>query len=264
MYDRFADESKFKIARHILEELEGRGEEGFLIQRKIATKLALLRRIPDENVPDRDAASSALRRLKALAVEQKLIVKKAKADSADRKRKAEEMAAKKSARDKTLRELHVRFCDMARADEDPQSRGYDLENLLKELFGAWEINYRPPYRTATEQIDGSFRFEGFDYIVEARWRKTQPTYGDLAAFKGKVDGKLSSTRGLFVSMPGFRDETIDRLAVGATSNVLLMDGQDLAMILEQRFELPDALSTKIKKASQEGVIYFPLVKVLRG
>jgi len=262
MYDRFAEESKYKIARHILEELEGKGEEGYLIQRKIATKLALLRRVPDENVQDKDAATAALRHLKALAVEQKLIVKKAKADAEDRRRKSEEKAARKSARDGALQQLHTRLCEMATANEDPHARGYDLEGLLRELFAAWEIDYRPPYRTATEQIDGSFRFEGFDYIVEARWRKSPPTYGDLAAFKGKVDGKLSSTRGLFVSMPGFRDETVDRLAVGTTSNILLMDGLDLAMILEQRFELPDALSTKIKKASQEGVIYFPLARLI--
>jgi len=217
MYDRFADESKYKIARHILEELENKEEEGLFVQRRIATELAKLRRIPDQNVLDMDAATTALRRLKKLAVDQRLVIKRAKADASSRKGKSERKAAERSARNIALRELHSRFCDMIKRDEDPQLRGYGLETLLKELFGAWEINYRPPYRTSTEQIDGHFRFEGFDYLVEARWRKDQPSFADLATFKSKVEGKLASTRGFFVSMAGFRDETIVRLTTARSS-----------------------------------------------
>lgn len=263
MYDRFADESKYKIARHILEELENKGEEGLLMQRRIATELAKLRRVPDQNVLDMDAATAALRRLKKLAVDQRLIVKKERADASSRKGESERKAAERSARNIALHELHSRFCDMIKVNEDPQLRGYGLESLLKELFGVWEIDYRPPYRTPTEQIDGHFRFEGFDYLVEARWRKDQPSFADLATFKSKVEGKLASTRGFFVSMAGFRDETIVRLTTGATSSVLLMDGQDLALILEQLVSLPDALAAKIRKASQEGIVHFPLTR-LRG
>ena len=263
LYDRFADESKFKIARNVIEELENRGEEGLLVQRRIVTGLAKLRRVPDENVPDMDAATTALRRLKELAISQKLIVKKTEADAAARRKAAQRMAAEKSSRTAALRVLHARFCAMVKADDDPQLRGYGLEHLLKELFAVWEIEYRPSYRTATEQIAGAFRFDGFDYLVEARWRKEQPTLKQLSSFKELVGAKFRSTRGLFVSMPGFRTATVDELRVGTTSNVLLMDGHDLALILEQKVALPDALSAKIKKASQEGIVYFPLAG-LRG
>jgi hypothetical protein len=225
------------------------------------TELAKLKRVPDASVPDMDAATAALRTLKELAVDQRLLVREEQGDADARRAAAEREAAERAARPAALRRLHERFCGMARAAEAPQARGYGLEDLLKELFCAWEIEYRPPYRTATEQIDGHFRFEGFDYLVEARWRKEPPNFADLAAFKAKVDGKFASTRGLFVSMPGFRDETVSRLAVGATSSILLMDGQDLALILEQLVGLPDALVVKIRKASQEGVIWFPLTRL---
>src|SRR5437667_6220709 len=74
LYDRFADESKYKITRHVLSELDGIGEEGFLTQRRIVTELCKLRDIPDPTVPDMDAARQALRWLKQLAVGQNLVI----------------------------------------------------------------------------------------------------------------------------------------------------------------------------------------------
>ncbi|MBC7345116.1 MAG: hypothetical protein H5U03_06845 [Clostridia bacterium] len=56
MYDRFADESKYKIIRHVLAELDALREQGFLVQRRIVTELCKLRNVPDESVPDRNAA----------------------------------------------------------------------------------------------------------------------------------------------------------------------------------------------------------------
>jgi hypothetical protein len=73
VYDRYADESKFKIARHVLSELDS-VEGGHLIQRKIVTELCKLKKVPDQNVPDMDAAIEALRWLKELAVGQKITV----------------------------------------------------------------------------------------------------------------------------------------------------------------------------------------------
>jgi hypothetical protein len=77
-YDRHSDESKYKIARGVLSDLDAMGDEGHLIQRRLVTQLAMLRKPPDENVPDMDAAISSLRQLKELAVAQKLIAVKKK------------------------------------------------------------------------------------------------------------------------------------------------------------------------------------------
>ena len=116
----------------------------------------------------------------------------------------------------------------------------------------------PRFRTNTEQIDGSFHFKGFDYLVEARWRRKPPGEADLATLKTKVDKKITSTRGLFVSIPGFRSETVLEFTRGVTSNIILMDGQDLSLILEGHVSLIDALTMKIAKAAQEGMIYVSL------
>jgi hypothetical protein len=144
-----------------------------------------------------------------------------------------------------------------------QRRGYDFERLLVDLFAAAEITYKPPYRAEHKQIDGSFHFRGFTYLVEAKWRSTQPDFGDLAKFKANVDGKLDSTRGAFISIAGFDDNVLEhllRVARGSRNNLVLVDAYDLVSILEGRISLPDALAEKIDAAEQRGVFWHPLFR----
>jgi hypothetical protein len=258
LFDRYADESKYKIARHILADLDSMGDEGWIVQRRIVTELAQLRNVPDSAVTDRDGALSALSHLKELALANNLVVNEQRSDSEQRAQDARRKQAGLAARAEKLAELKSRFHEMMRASDDPQGRGYGLEDLLAELFELHEVTYRRPYRTETEQIDGHFEFKGFDYLVEARWRAAQTNEADIGAFKMKVDKKLSSTRGLFVSLMGFRTEVVMEFTRGVTSNIVLMDGSDLTLILEGQVSLADALDMKIQKAAQEGIIYFPL------
>lgn len=260
MYDRYAEESKFKIARHVLADLDALGDDGFAIQRRIVSDLARLRRVPDDNVPDRDAALSALRWLKEVAVNQKLVVEEERAEASNRALEARRKQAGLVARAAKMTELRNTYLTWVGMRDDPQERGYGLEDLLAELFEIHEISYRRPYRTATEQIDGHFTFKGFDYLVEARWRSEPPKEADLGAFKTKIDKKLTSTRGLFISVLGFRPEVVLEFTRGVTSNIVLVDGQDLVLILEGHVSLGDALDLKIQKAAQEGIIFFPLAQ----
>jgi len=131
------------------------------------------------------------------------------------------------------------------------------------LFEIHEISYRRSYRTVTEQIDGHFKFNEFDYLVEARWRSKPPTESDLGSFKNKVDKKLMSTRGLFLSIVGFRQEVILEFTRGTTSNIILMDGSDLTLIFEGHVSLIDALELKTQKAAQEGIIFFSPLTALQ-
>jgi hypothetical protein len=245
LYDRFADESKYKITRHVIGELDGMGDQGWQIQRRLVTELCKLRKLPDETVTDRDGALQALRYLKELAVAQRLVVEEQRGASEQREIEARRRQAAFAARAKKMEELRAAFTGMAMSPDDPADRGYGLEDLLAELFGVHEISYRPAYRTATEQIDGHFEFKHFDYLVEARWRSGAPTEGDIGAFKTKVDKKLTSTRGFFVAIVGFRPEVVLEFTRGTTSNIVLMDGQDISLVLEGHISLVDALDLKI-------------------
>jgi hypothetical protein len=254
---KYEHESKFKMARLLIDDLEGIGEEGWLLQRQLVTELCKLRTLPDSEVPDKDAGLAALRKLKELAYEQKIVFEEEKQQTQRIATDAEVRIQRARERDRRLAELQNAFTSMI-ASSDHQARGYSLEDLLSELFAIFELRYRKSYRTESEQIDGFFAFGGFDYLVEARWRNEPPTLEDLLAFKGKVDRKIESTRGFFVSVQSFRPDTVQRLREAGPANLILMDGYDLTLLLEGRVSLIDGLQAKIDKASQEGILHYPL------
>lgn len=256
---KYRDEPKFVWARKLLSELN-ETEDGQIIQRRILTELCKLRNVPDRDVPDPDAGLSALRKLKTIAYEHDLIVKESKKERDGRISIRREKLKIVEDRAKKLENLHNKFLESVKSP-DRQEAGYSLEDLIKELFAIFEIEYRKSYKIAAQQIDGHFKFEGFDYLVEARWRKDQPNEKEVGWFKRKVDTKLESTRGIFVSINGFRDEVINKFT-GIGSNLIFMSGEDLIFILEGRIDLRDALRFKIEKASQEGQVYISLPRII--
>jgi hypothetical protein len=252
LIDKDRSEPKYVWARRALTEL-GQTEQGCLIQRKVLTALCNLRNVPDAEVPDKSAGLDALRALKQLAVEKQLVIQKKKEREEDRDNRSQEQARVLKARKEKLESLRGIF-NTAIITPDRQAAGYTLEDLLAELFALFEIEFRKSYRTTTQQIDGHFNFAGFDYLVEAKWRKDRPTEQEIGGFKQKVDSKLESTRGLFVSVQGFRSEVITQFS-GHGANIILMDGSHLVQILEGRIHLRDGLQEMISKAAQEGIAY---------
>lgn len=252
---KYRHEYKFVWARRVLEELSD-SEDGRVTQRKMLTNFCKLRNLPDSNVTDRNAGLDALRNLKELAFSNQLYVEEQKKYADDRRDLAENRAKILEERTSRLEFLKQDFGRHITSD-DRQAAGYALEDIIKELFFLYDLDYRKSYRTETQQIDGHFRFEGFDYIVEAKWRKDMPTEQEIAGFKQKIDTKLDSTRGVFISIPGFRDNVIRQFS-GRGANIIFWTGQDLYVVLDGRMHLHDALRSKIEKAAQEGIVDYQL------
>lgn len=256
--------SKAKIARAVLNELTDMGERGYAIQRKIVEELCRMTR-PHPDAPDQKAGAAALNDLKREAQAALILIDPEQA-AANARRAAHQRRAiaiqERQTRLGTLRdEFHALSVKSPRTNAERQERGYKLERLLADLFRLHDLEYRPSYRTEGEQIDGSFHFRGFTYLVEAKWRASRPTAGDLLEFKAKVDSKIDSTRGIYISMAGFEEGALDHafhIARDTRNNVILVNGQDIALIFEGQFGLIDALITKIDAAEQEGKMWQPL------
>jgi hypothetical protein len=167
----------------------------------------------------------ALRKLKELALAHQLIVEAEVQVSSEKRKRADDKSRLIRERSEKLEAVRLKF-NAALIDTSRQTAGFALEELLYDLFAIFEIKYRKSYRTATQQIDGQFSFLGFDYLLEARWRKDQPTEQEIGGFKG--------------------------------TNLIFMDGRDLIHILEGRIDLRDALEMKIDRASQEGLVFTPV------
>lgn len=261
-YLKYEQEPKFKIVRKLLADLERMGDYGFLLQRQLVTELYKFRKIPDPTVPDKDAGILALCTLKEAISKHDSVLRKEEKIASERACNIDEYAKNISERKKKLRELNQEFKSLS-ISSNRQDRGYKLEGILYELFAIYEIEYRKSYRGDGEQIDGSFSFDGFGYIVESRWRKKAPNFDELMAIIGKVDRKIQSTRGFVVSMAGFDNDALRRLReTRSAAKLILMDGYDLTLILEERVSLTDALQEKVNRATQEGRMFFPVSRML--
>ena len=162
------------------------------------------------------------------------------------------------ARHRRLEELNRVFLDLSSmVDVTPQARGYKLETLLFDLLQLCEFEYSPPYRHPGEQLDGHFRYEKFDYLVEAKWTQNKAKQEDLAIFDGKIRGKAQSTRGFFVSATGFDANAVTRYS-GDAPRIILMTGEDLALVLSGIVTFTDAMRAKVDGIVRHGNILLEL------
>ena len=138
---------------------------------------------------------------------------------------------------------------------DKRRRGYKFEEFLGQMLNAEELEPRLRVRPSGEEIDGSFHFGDRTYLLEAKWYGSPMPASLIYAFKGKVDGKLSGTIGIFVSMSGYSEEAVDALTAGKGLNVLLFDRSDIEGCIDHGFRR--VLRAKLRAAAEEGVVLFP-------
>jgi hypothetical protein len=139
-----------------------------------------------------------------------------------------------------------------------RARGFAFERLLKKLLINDKLEPRAGYKPAGEQIDGSIYLDGRVYLLEAKWHADPLPASTLYQFKGKVDGKLLGTLGIFISMSGYGDDAVDALTLGKGLNVILVDRADMDAAILREHGIKSILKLKLRKAAEEGVIYFPI------
>lgn len=169
-----------------------------------------------------------------------------------RKERTAKLKQNSAVRDK-LREINSQFMAIA-TGSNPQSRGFDLERLMYDLFELFDLDPKASFKNTGEQIDGAFSLEGTDYLFEAKWQKEAVGVQDMDAFASKVRRKLDNTLGVFLSMNGFSSDGVAAHSSGRPS-IVLMDGADLMAVLEERIDFVTLLLRKKRHAAQTGSIY---------
>lgn len=141
------------------------------------------------------------------------------------------------------------------AEIEGPSRGFAFEKYLNELFELFDLEPNNSFRLIGEQIDGSIQLDGQTYLVEAKWHNKQIDGAELYAFKGKIDGKASWSRGLFISYSGFTENALDAFSRLGPTNIICMDAQDLYFILDGKISLIEVIKQKARKAAETGKIF---------
>lgn len=260
LIESYKDENKFTMVRQIWAILDGRGREGREIQRKIVAELASQEK-PHRDAPDQEGGMEAIRELKRLALEHRILVSPEEQARKEKREQHQSAQEQLHLKDQQRQALLSQFYELA-SISNKQERGYAFEKFLGKLFTWAELEYKPPTRTEIDQIDGSVVFESFTYLIEAKWREGQASWQDLQKLKGNIKIRLSGTRGLFISESGFQESAVNQGKLSEENPLILMDGLDLTLILEGRLSLRDAFSEKVSAAALRGNPYLQLKDVL--
>ena len=129
-----------------------------------------------------------------------------------------------------------------------------LELILKDLAILSGLEVTDPFRSNGEQIDGTIKYDGEHYIVEAKWQDKAVSNEPVYQFAGKVEGKMYG-RGIFISIQGFSEPVITSLVTGKAIKTIFIDGADITLCVEGIIDFSRMIDKKIKAAQTKGLIY---------
>ncbi|WP_170319747.1 restriction endonuclease [Polyangium spumosum] len=248
------------IAQRLVDQLAGEPAVGMPILNGIIDSVVEM----DEDMPHlvrlddgKKKADDARRAVRAL---KDLLGRETIAERADRARREARTEAERSRvariqRQRDLKALNDRFLALSMIPDDAASkrrRGFQFQELLRDLFALHDMDPRGSMARPGEQIDGSIVFDGSFLVVEAKWEAKPIEPKDVRDFQGKVQTKLDNTLGLFVSMSGFTDYAVEEAARSGRIYAVLMDGSDLAQVFQGLVDLTELLRRKLRHAAEYG------------
>lgn len=259
LYTRYPKESfnKYQVMRNVLENLEERNQIDAIDS--IISNFYKLRNAVDRDNLDERKAKRLLEEFRE-AVGNDPIENEIKKQQREQARATHRKSINvRKVQTKQLEQLNAYFITLTTSKEvTPQQRGYKLEELFFDLLQFSEFEYSKPYRTTdAEQIDGHFKYEKFDYLVEAKWIDGLTKQKDLSIFYGKIRGKAQSTRGFCLSANGFDENAVSKFS-GDAPRTVLMTGEDLALVLSGQILFFDAMKAKVNAIVRYGNINLPL------
>lgn len=179
-------------------------------------------------------------------------------------KKRQELAAKKINANVAVRQkleaIKTNYMALV-SSENAQTRGFELEKIMYELFELFDLDPKASFKNSGEQIDGAFSLEGTEYLFEAKWQKELVIKADLAVFTDKVRKKLENTLGVFLSINGYSKDGVSAHQAGGSA-IILMDGGDLMAVFEERIDFTTLVLRKKRHAAQTGEIYLTYYQMI--
>lgn len=156
----------------------------------------------------------------------------------------------------SLGNLKKTYLALTQQQENLQELGRALEKLLNDLFALFDLEPRLAYSSNVDQVDGSFRLDTDDYLIEAKWTQKPLGRDQADIFVQKITRRGKLAVGLLVSINGFSEPL--REAYATSSSFITMDGSDLFLVLDDRWPLDEALLAKKRHVNETGSCHMPL------
>jgi len=94
-----------------------------------------------------------------------------------------------------------------------------------------------------------------------KWEKAPLSEAPLLIFRGKIEAKSNITRGVFVSLSGITKEAERAIVTGKQPNFFVLNGHDLAVVLDQHVDLTKLLRQRTRLLGQKGLVVVPYKEI---
>jgi hypothetical protein len=194
--------------------------------------------------------NDAKKKIAALRAAKDNDIDKARKRSVEQKQKTEALEQKHS----SLKEMKEDFYQVSLSSETVQKRGLAFEKFLTKMARFFDLKVTEAFKIKGTQIDGTVKYDGENYVIEAKWHDRQLSDEPLMAFCHKQEINMHG-RGIFISINGITDGCLSMLEKSSVKNTIIMDGEDITLILAEMITLPEVLEKKVHAAQTRGKFY---------
>ncbi|PYX04962.1 MAG: hypothetical protein DMG88_22965 [Acidobacteria bacterium] len=226
-----------KIVHFVLDKLDMYGDEGWVVAKRILTKMNYWK---DTKSIEPDRRAHALESLAAFrSVMKEFEAEPEYLERKEREKREKGMQEERESRGRISQLDHAKLqsfrdeFDSVYVLKDPKERGDRFEVLMNNIFAYYSERSEGPFKRTGEQVDGLFYFDKHWYLVEIRWKSEKSKAADVSVLRDRAARSFGGdTKALFVSFNGFSKECLESMAGGDYERVILFDGSDLRCVLD--------------------------------
>ena len=138
-----------------------------------------------------------------------------------------------------------------------QRKGYAFERFVFWMFGLFDLDPKAPYKTETDQIDGSFKLGDSTVLIETKYHQNIIDKTDLVLFQDKLEHKSNHTRGLFISYSDVSNNAISYFS-NQSPRITIMYASEIFQLCHYHVNLAKILTMKFRYLDETGCIWCPV------
>lgn len=138
-----------------------------------------------------------------------------------------------------------------------QRKGYAFERFIFWMFELFGLDPKAPYKTETDQIDGSFKLGDSTVLIETKYHHNIIDKTDLVLFQDKLEHKSNHTRGLFISYSEVSNNAISYFS-NQSPRITIMYASEIFQLCQYHVNLAKILKMKFRYLDETGCVWCPV------
>jgi hypothetical protein len=252
--------NKYEITRHILQELNTRGDSRLTVRREVIKRVTEFEEFSTCWPEDQLKAKGLVTDVRKVVNVKDSFTRMKQERDAERQQTANRLREEQTAllaKKAQIQAIQERLFSLFAMDDKPNSRGKQLESVLNDLFRAYGVLVKEDFRrkdpdgpSILEQIDGVIVLDGIVHLVEMKWLKNPVGVADFAPHLVRLFARANA-HGIFISSSDYTEPVIKECASALNQRTMFLCSLKELVFLLQR---EDDLIVFLRKKSQAAIV----------